>query len=304
MIEQGAKFNLVSPDQSNVTAHTVLHRAMERWPVTAVETLLEQSRQIDPETVFTGTCYTNHDSTVHHAFINALDHYGRTAVQFLVIRDCSKFEEKEVLMKMLIEYGADLKAISNDGTTILPVTASIGFIDMVHLLMERGSNIEVITSAGVNTLHFAVEGSSASPAFIRYLTEDGMSLLARDQHGWTSLHYAAATCNVSAIQALLEIVLGVDDYGDRIDHGDTRGPYTSSPKLKNIDELIHIVDDQGQSMLHIVGSHWHKSQPYAYHCEQFFDDFRNTVQLLLDLGADHFPPPLSFSHPIPPPSLF
>ena len=268
---------------------TTLQLAVSNAQRTVIKDLLEKSLPYSPgRTSIPGD--PNRNSKAHQQHINAVDNSGRTALHYLMDRDYPASEQNEEIMKMLVEYEADLTVICDDGLTVLHVAASIGSIEMVHLLIQKGSDIQATTAAGANALHLAAGGSCLSPSIIQYLTGKGLNPLARDQSGRTPLHYAATACNLHMIIALLEILSGDLDWTwyratkSALGHIDTQGSCTASPEMNNVEELVDIVDNQGKSMLHVVG----KKHDEIPDCEgeRLVIHIKDTVRFLCNLGAN------------------
>ena len=127
---------------------------------------------------------------------------------------------------------------------------------------------------------------------IHYLTDNGQEPLERDSYGWTPLHYAVKSCNIPALEALLDILLARDGLSlseaKRVVKARSLncnadigfGPY------KKLVEYVNVADDQGNSLLHMTGTERDLS-PHgkANENEQVIMEIKDTVRLLINLGA-------------------
>lgn len=63
------------------------------------------------------------------------------------------------ITKTLLDHGADVNAVQEEGYTPLHEAARNGQLDMVKLLLNYGANINAVTSAGKTALALAQEGN-------------------------------------------------------------------------------------------------------------------------------------------------
>jgi ankyrin repeat protein len=76
------------------------------------------------------------------------------------------------LVKYLLQNGADINHINNDGETAL--FSSVGWvpsIEMIKCLVETGCNINHKNNDGKNILEYAKESDTCSKEIIEYLTD-------------------------------------------------------------------------------------------------------------------------------------
>lgn len=233
------------------------------------------------------------ESREHLAYINYLDNHGRSALHYLMDRQSSGIAEGEEIMRLLLKHGADPTAVSDKKFTALHIAAAIGSTNMIRELVKEGLDLEAQDICGATTLHIASRGAHRTPQVIRYLTDSAQEPLGRDSDGWTPLHYAAHSCNLPALEALLEVLLGRDGLSlsgaKRVatahnlsgSAGMGFGPY------RKLVEYVNVVDDEGNSPLHVVGTNRGLSQhDEANENEQTILEIKDTVRLLVDLGAN------------------
>ena len=201
-------------------------------------------------------------------------------------------EENEEIMKLLLKHGDDSKVVSDEKLTMLHVAAAIGSTNMIRELMEEGLNLEARDIRRATTLHIASGGAHRTPRVIRYLTDNGQEPLGRDSSGWSPLHYAAKSCNVSALEALLEVLLGRDGLSvseakrAAIAQNFSRSAHTGCGSYGKVVEYVNVADDEGKSLLHVVGLA-RKLLHYdvGNENEQTAVEVKDTVRMLVDLGA-------------------
>lgn len=92
-------------------------------------------------------------------------------------------------------------------TTLLHIAAERGNNDLVELLLQEGPkdpkfDIDATDGAGKTALHIAAE--KEKPDIIEMLIKNGAEKKARDERGWTPLHYAAIGSDAKLASLLLQ----------------------------------------------------------------------------------------------------
>jgi ankyrin repeat protein len=126
---------------------------------------------------------------------------GETALHYLAV------EDQLPSVKWLIEQGAEVNVVNSVGTTPLSDAASLGYLQMVSLLLSRGARVN---RAGESepTLHSAVRGGSAD--IVEALLAAGVDVNAVEQGGESALHVAAAS---EELHEVLRVLVG---YGAKV----------------------------------------------------------------------------------------
>ncbi|KAL8792024.1 MAG: hypothetical protein Q9195_005365 [Heterodermia aff. obscurata] len=226
-------------------------------------------------------------------WVNFLDQQGRSALHYLKERKFGTSDENESIMKLLLAHKADPTICSSDGTTAIHAAASIGSLDMIHILQKMGLDIHTRTNSGATTLHAAAGGSHSTYRVVRFLIREGLDPLDQDQECRTSLHYAALSCNVSALTALCETLLDTKP----ITKSSSHDPTAFSPSAPNANATNDLAfpsqtslnaDLKGNTPLHLIGSELIDSLGKMGHHEKDgqASQIVDTMRILLDLGID------------------
>ena len=102
-------------------------------------------------------------------------------------------------VELLLKKGhADLSALDEDGLTPALYAARSGFVAVMHMLVENGSNLQDKDPNGRSLLHYAAGNGRA--AMVRYLTRSGMDINCVDSKGNTPLHLIAQANSVDSIK--------------------------------------------------------------------------------------------------------
>ena len=230
-------------------------------------------------------------SSEHLEYINYSDNHGRSAIHYLMDRQSSGMENKEEIMGLLLKHGADPTAVSDKKHTAIHIAAAIGSTNMIRHLTAEGLDLEARDLCGATALHVASGGSHRKPQVIGYLTDNGQEPLERNSAGSTPLHYAAKSCNLPALEALLEILLGRDGLSlpeaKRV--ATARNLSRSANKKfdshRKLVDYVNVADDEGNSLLHVVGTARNSSWLNGINDEQITVEVKDTVRLLVNLGA-------------------
>ena len=103
------------------------------------------------------------------------------------------------LVKLLVEWGADVKAKDESNCSVLFYAAEGGNCDVFRFLKQAGADIKVDDKKQQTLLHLAVNAKMA-----KMLLDMGLSVHAKDIDGCTPLHYAAGRSDIKVIELLLE----------------------------------------------------------------------------------------------------
>ena len=91
--------------------------------------------------------------------------------------------------RILIEGGADVSALDDDGRTTLHLASQSGHLEVARMLVERDADVSAQDDDGRTTLHLASKSGHLEVA--RILIEGGADVSAQDEDGRTPLHLAS-----------------------------------------------------------------------------------------------------------------
>ncbi|PQE28114.1 ankyrin repeat-containing protein [Rutstroemia sp. NJR-2017a BBW] len=112
-------------------------------------------------------------------------------------------EGHEVIVKLLLDKGAEIETKSTSGQTPLLWAAMNGNEAVVKLLLEKGAELEAKDySYGLTPLSWAVK--NGNEAVVKLLLEKGVEIETKSTYGLTPLSWAAMNGNETVIKLLLE----------------------------------------------------------------------------------------------------
>jgi ankyrin repeat protein len=143
------------------------------------------------------------------ANVKAVSQYGSTAL----IK--ASFRGHAAVVQLLLAAGANVNAINQNGVTPLFEAADRGHSDAVKVLLAAGANINAVSKYRGTPLCVASEGGHA--AVVQLLLAAGANVNAVSQYAYPPLHLAAAKGHSDAVQVLLAAganVNAIGEYGD------------------------------------------------------------------------------------------
>ncbi|KAL8728836.1 MAG: hypothetical protein Q9166_005153, partial [cf. Caloplaca sp. 2 TL-2023] len=272
---------------------TTLQIAVECSEIAAIDILLKTSSETDPAAQERDTSSRAPIKTKLE-YVNALDDRGRHAIHFLMGRSADLVDESETILGWLLEHGADSRVRCTKGITIVHVAAAIGAKGLLEEPVALDIDLNVRSFEGATTLHFAAGGTCSTVSTIRSLIARGMDPLDKDKDGRNSLHYASASCNSMALEALLTSLLCVDDLTLYKSHfpgrndASVRLDQDSQRLYQQIQALLDETNDKGETLLHCLASEENNLSLYNGNnlSEEKFTNVKDIARLLLELGAD------------------
>ena len=90
----------------------------------------------------------------------------------------------------MIDHGADVRAKSKNGNTLLHWAARNDAAEIAKMLIDRGANIEAKNKGGRTPLHWTAETNAAAVAKL-LIVNNGAEVRAKSEDGVTPLHVAA-----------------------------------------------------------------------------------------------------------------
>ncbi|NXN89694.1 DAPK1 kinase, partial [Bombycilla garrulus] len=136
---------------------------------------------------FTFNCKDEEDSFVMKAIIHAINDDNVPGLQHL--------------LGSLTNY--DVNQPNKHGTPPLLIAAGCGNIQMLRLLLKRGSRIDIQDKAGSNAIYWASRHGHIET--LKFLSDNECPLDIKDKSGETALHVAARYGHVDVVQFLCSI---------------------------------------------------------------------------------------------------
>jgi ankyrin repeat protein len=144
------------------------------------------------------------------ASINERDAIGWTALMYAAFK---YFADEE--MKALIDAGADVSAVNDEGQTPLMLAAQAGHAKAVKMLLENGmaGAVNARDKRGRTALMYVrlrYSYDEPSGAVVRALVAAGADVKATDEEGRTALMSAAEAGSTDGVKALIELGASVN----------------------------------------------------------------------------------------------
>ena len=125
--------------------------------------------------------------------VNALNDYGFSPL----ILAC--YSGNIDIIEFLLENGADLNYVSQEGTALMAVTVK-GNFQLVDLLLEKGANPNLANSTGITALIYAVQFNNTE--LVRKLLANGADKNILTDSGKSAFEYAVLANNEQIINLL------------------------------------------------------------------------------------------------------
>jgi ankyrin repeat protein len=132
------------------------------------------------------------------ANINSIDKYGNT-----VLINASRFNKNLDVIKMLVEAGANINATGYDKrTALLGALERNPNLDIARYLIEAGADVKARDNYGYTALHYLVKSEVDAPDIVQTLIDKGVDIEAKTSGCNRAIDYAKA-CNLSKTSELL-----------------------------------------------------------------------------------------------------
>lgn len=288
LIEAGADININDRD---IEGRTPLFHAVVNGDEPTAEFLLQSGARIRDQDKFqTGLNLRDAfgNAPLHRAIRNSRQVLAKLLIDFGAdLNACSSDGSpplhlalnngQEFILKHLVEHGADLNAGNSDGETLLHLAAKRGLVEVAEMLVNHEDvNINTTDSSGFTPLHTAFTSyRNYNDVVVRLLLEHGADIGARTKTGSTPLHVCASNPSGEA-KMLIE-------HGAEIDARDNQGltplyfacraawiPNTFLLLRHGADAMVR--NSEGSTLLHLA-------------CNEEGDNY-TTVCQLINVGAD------------------
>jgi len=160
-----------------------LVKAVSRGDVSEAKQLLEKGENVEESDPFTGN------------------------TPLIIATSLDNVEARHEMMRLLIQFGADVNAKERDfGKTPLCVAAIDMDTEAIDILLKSGARVNLATDSGGTPLMSACGMSDKPNALdvIELLLDSGAEVNARSNNGRTPLIIAAYAGNIRVVEALLK----------------------------------------------------------------------------------------------------
>ncbi len=228
LIRKGADINV-----ENKGGYTPLHYASEEGHTETVKVLLEAGARVDIRNVFDSTTALDlaKNKEIQQLIVDRIEKQKMLANKLVNAVREQNIEETEnlikagadintlvigmhplmlacetgnkELVKLLIEYGANLNQQDYDGySALLYVTDNTNNVEIARLLLKAGANPNIKGFGGITPLHTAV--FKGNPEMVELLIEYGADVNAKDEmKGETPLDLASGLSSNEKIRSML-----------------------------------------------------------------------------------------------------
>ena len=202
------------------------------------------------EAVYSGDTATIR-SRISQSNVNSRDEAGNTLLHWATANGNLKLTE------ILVEAGADIDAVNNDGDAPIHLAARFGHTEVaIYLIDSANVNKNIQNNQGFTPLHVA--SLYGQPDFINMLFEKGVDKDIVSKKRFGPLHTAVHSSDIQTIQVLLDNEIEVDqrdNFGNTpLHHAILLGNVEISTLLLSQNANVNHQNFEGNSGLHLLSS--------------------------------------------------
>jgi len=108
------------------------------------------------------------------------------------------------VVKILIEYGADVNAKNDYGESPIMAACWMDEIDIVKYLLEKQADINLKTKGAENALLYCMKSDKEKLELVRLILDKGLDVNSKNDRGFTPLMYSCIFGNYQTVKLLLE----------------------------------------------------------------------------------------------------
>lgn len=110
------------------------------------------------------------------------------------------------IIKSLIDAGADVSKIKKDSNNYFILALQEKNIELIKLLLENGANINSVSNDGTSILNFMITSDIDNLEIYDYILKNGMDPNIKDKDGKTAIMYAAEKGKLDILKRLIDTV--------------------------------------------------------------------------------------------------
>ncbi|XP_012288301.1 E3 ubiquitin-protein ligase MIB2 [Orussus abietinus] len=166
------------------------------------------------------------------------------------------------LCTLLLDAGASLRAVDEDGDTPLHYAAFGNQPEIMELLLSRGAVIDAVNNGRCSALHVSVDKQNA--ACVMTLLRHGCDVNLQDSYGDTALHDAIGKDALDIIDALcscerLDFTLRNKRDFNVLHHAALKGnAYATERLVARASQLVDVKKEDGFAALHLAALNGHR----------------------------------------------
>lgn len=136
------------------------------------------------------------------AVVSAKNKQGQTLLHYACFGLWSGSDEGYKIHKLLLKRGADCNDQDTPGTTPFLVALAHQPLRVVKLLLKYGADIRAINMHGKTALHWAAK-NFLNVGVLKFIQAQGFDVECADKQGQVALHHAAKSSNFKGCELLL-----------------------------------------------------------------------------------------------------
>ncbi|MFT7804590.1 E3 ubiquitin-protein ligase MIB2 [Arapaima gigas] len=229
--------------------------------ISVLEKLLSQSTELDHPARLVieaahGSVAKVRDLVQKHPDKVDIKNQGKTALQV------AAHQGHMEVVKVLLQANSSVEVKDEDGDTALHYTAFGNQAEIARLLLSKGANVNLLNNSMCTPLHIAV--NKGFTEVVRVLTEHGANVNLQDSYGDTPLHDAIA----KDFRNIIEILTAVPNIDftqqnnrgfNLLHHAALKGNKLATEMiLARARQLVDVKKDDGFSALHLAALNNHR----------------------------------------------
>lgn len=270
--------NKVSTDDSK---YCNIHKSKGKSPcknemneMNGINENIQLSEEEAKELLFEGVSENNFNKVKKGLSIlknpNIIDDIGDAPLHLYLT---SKHKNIEII-KYLIEFGADVNILNEDGDTPLHYASMEGHLEIVKYLIESGADVNILDKERDTPLHYASDNGNLDT--VKYLIQHGAKINIQNEYDETPLHKASDNQHLKIVKFLLKNNANINIQNN---FGDT--PLHIASDKDNLKLVKILIENSGDINVNIKNRYGYTPLHKATSRENL-----KIIKYLIDSGAD------------------